>query len=81
MHNKTALPGSLFDIEIRFFVEMFGNVFSVFFALFDAFRKKVFDLAVNGAEIILRPCCDVIIQLIIESQRYLFSGHVVYLLL
>ena len=26
MHNKTALPGSLFDIEIRFFVEMFGNV-------------------------------------------------------
>lgn len=64
---------------MRMFIQMLGNVFSILLTLLDAFRQKVFNLAVNGAEIIFCPRRNRIIQFFIQPQRYLLLGHVVVL--
>ena len=63
---------SLTDIQLRRNIQFIGHVFSVLFALSDAFGEQVFYLSVYRAEIILCPCCDCIIQLGRESKRHLF---------
>lgn len=51
---------------------MVRNVFSVFLALPHALGQQVFDLAVDGAEIVLRPSGNGVIKLDGKPERDLF---------
>lgn len=53
----------LMDIQIRRHVDFIRDILAVFLALPDAFGQEVFNLAVDGAEIILCPGCDCVIEL------------------
>lgn len=62
----------LADIQIRRHVKLIGDIFAVLLALPDAFGQEILNLAVYGAEIILCPGCDCVIQLLGKPQRDLF---------
>ena len=49
-----------------------GNVFPIFLALADTFGEQIFNLPVYGAEIILRPGCNLVIKLGRKPERDLF---------
>ncbi len=49
------------NVKFRLFIEVFRYIFTVFSALFDAFRQKIFDLSVHGTEVVFRPCGDRIV--------------------
>ncbi len=51
---------------------MFGHIFAVFLSLFDALCQKVFNLAVDGAEVVFRPGCQSIVQIFGKTERNLF---------
>ena len=62
----------LFNVELGRFIQVLGDVFAVFLALAYAFRQQVFDLPVDGAEIILCPGSDLGIKRFRNAQRDLF---------
>ena len=51
------------NIQLWWHVDFVGDVPSVLFSLSDTLRKKVFDLTVDRAEIILCPCGDRLVKL------------------
>ncbi len=63
------------NIQLRRKIDLFTYILSVLFSLSHTFRKKIFDLPVYRAKIILRPCRDGGIQLLGEAERYLFFLH------
>jgi len=58
---------SLLNIKLRGYVELVGNGSTVLLSLTDAFRKKIFDLPVHTAEIVLCPRGDGRVQLLRKS--------------
>ena len=50
-----APPYKSFQIKLRGKVDLIRYVFPVFLALTDAFGKKILDLPVDGAKVVLRP--------------------------
>ena len=56
------------------------NVFPIFLALADTFGEQIFNLPVYGAEIILRPGCNLVIKLGGKPERNLFLGPGVFCL-
>ena len=71
------LPGHCFpdtvfsDIQFRRFVDLLPDVFPVLFPLLHAFRQQIFDLPVDGAEVVLRPGGEGFVQTLIQAQRHL----------
>ncbi len=59
---------------------MFGHIFAVFLSLFDALCQKVFNLAVDGAEVVLRPGCQRIVQIFGKTERNLFLFVICHIL-
>ena len=51
---------------------MFRDIFAILFPLTDALRKQILDLAIHGAEIILRPGSELIKELFRQAQGNLF---------
>ena len=66
------------DVQVGRGVYFIGNVFSVLFPLAHTFGQKVFYLSVDGAEIVLRPSGDGVVQLGGEAKGdllFLIVGH------
>ena len=59
---------------------MFRDVFPILFSLADTFCQQIFDLSVDGPEIVLRPGCDRVIELFGQSERDLFVSVVCHVL-
>ena len=64
--------GELFDVDVQGFVELGGHIFAVLLSLPDALGQEVFDLSVDGTEVVLCPCGDGVIELRRKSERDLF---------
>lgn len=60
------------NIQFRRHVNFIGYIFSVFLSLPHALRQKILYLSVDGAEIILRPGCNGVVELGREPERNLF---------
>lgn len=56
--GKKAVLSALFTLNIQFgrYVDLFADIFAIFLPLAHAFAQQVFDLSVDRAEVILRPC-------------------------
>lgn len=54
--------GILLNVDIQRLIQMLRYIFAVFLALPDTFREEIFNLSVDGTEIILGPGSDIIIQ-------------------
>ena len=65
----------LLDIKLNRLIEIVRNVFSVLLSLLDTFGQEILDLAVNRAEVILRPCRNCGEKTGRESQGDLFLFH------
>lgn len=66
----------LLDIQIEGFIDLLGYIFPVLFSLSDTFGQKVFDLSVDGTEVVFRPCGQGIVKLCRKPQRdLLFLSH------
>ncbi len=52
-----------FNLDIQRCVYLLSNVLTVLFALFNAFGEEIFNLSVDGAEIILSPSGKGVIEL------------------
>ena len=66
------------DVQVGRGVYFVGNVFSVLFHLAHTFGQKVFYLPVDGAEIVLRPSGDGVVQPGGEAKGdllFLIFGH------
>ena len=59
----------LFNVQFDWLIEMLRNIFTVLFTLSDAFGEKIFNLSVNGTEIVLCPGCQLIIQRFRHAER------------
>lgn len=70
--RKIVGKNSSVKIQLRRLVEMLRNVLPILLALPDTFGQEVFDLAVDRAEIVLRPGSDCVIELFIQPERNLF---------
>ncbi len=68
----TALSVLSVNVEFRRLVDLFTHVFPILFPLSHTFGKEVFNLSVYGPEIILRPCRNLGVELIRQSQGNLF---------
>ena len=53
----------LLNIQIEGFIDLLGYIFPVLFPLSDTFGQKVFDLSVDGTEVVFRPCGQGIVKL------------------
>ena len=66
----------LLNIQIEGFIDLLGYIFPVLFPLSDTFGQKVFDLSVDGTEVVFRPCGQGIVKLCRKPQRdLLFLSH------
>ena len=68
-----------FNIQLRRHVDLIGDVFAVLFALAHTLGKKIFDLPVDRAEIILCPGGDSGVELGRETQRDLLFLLIVHI--
>ncbi len=71
-YNHPCETFVLFNIKFRRFVQLMRNRHSVFLALLDTFRQKIFYLSVDRTEIVFCPCGNSIIQLCRQPERNLF---------
>lgn len=62
----------LLYIQLGWYVYVLAHIFTVLFALTNAFGQQVFNLSVYRAEIIFRPGGYCVVQLRRKSERYLF---------
>ena len=51
------------EIELGRQVDLFAEVLTVLFPLAHAFGQQIFDLAIDGTEIVLRPGGDGVVEL------------------
>ena len=58
-----ALLCEFADVHIKRSINFIGYIFAVLFALFNALGQQIFNLTVDRAEVVLRPCGDIVIQL------------------
>ena len=66
------------EIELRRHVDLFADVLTVLFPLAHTFGQQIFDLAIDGTEIVLRPGGDGGVELGRKAQRNLLFGVVVH---
>lgn len=62
----------LFNIQFGWDIQLVGNILTVLLSLSDAFRQKIFDLPVDGTEVVLCPCGNCIIELSRKAKGNLF---------
>ena len=69
MNMKTACGSnelqavSSVNIQLRGFVQGFGNILAILLTLADTLGEEIFNLSVDGAEIIFRPGGNLVIKL------------------
>ena len=66
------------EIKLRRHVDLFADVFAVLFPLTDALGEQIFDLAVDRAEVILRPGSNGGVELGRKAQGHLLFGAIVH---
>ena len=76
--EKNGRYFALRNVQLRWNVQLGGNVFSVLFALAYTLAKQIFDLTVYRAEIVLSPSGNGVIQLRREPQGDLFFMCIVH---
>lgn len=74
-----AVPSLLFDIKFGRNVHLIRNVFPVLFSLANALGKKILDLSVDRAKVILRPRRNGGIQLWRQAKGDLLFSLIVHL--
>ena len=67
------------NIQFRRLIQSFRNIFAVLFALAYTLGKKIFNLSVDRAEVVLCPGCDLVIKFGRKPERNLFFLAVAHL--
>ena len=68
----------LLDIQLRREIDLLADIFAVLFSLAHALAEQVFDLPVDGAEVILRPRGERGIEPGTQAQGNLFLLLIVH---
>ena len=59
------------DVKFGWNINFLSDVFAVLLALTYTFRQQVFNLSVDGTEVIFCPCGNCVVQFRRKSKRYL----------